>query len=788
MIKWTYFCDIVEYPRLNKPEAWSQTADNKKTMFKSYPDFEFIPGTKGDLEPLRYGHFVIDIDTKDNAIKDALRIISFFESEYNVETDEWEIYLSGKKGVHLILSDVAFGLEKGHVLLPLIYKRIAKDIEGDVGVTLDCSMYNRGTGKPFRQPNILREDTQTYKVQITFDELEEITDDYNDLCSQPRELFKPNIKKNEILSNIVKQYAEILEKEEVKHEIELTQDQVEALKEVPACIRSLSSMTNFPPYCFPTFNDIAVQITAYAITAGFPENRFLSACSSFIYNYPSTSLTSAKKRLDNIVARYRNMAASGSYCHSCGGINSLGIKGLWNCHLCHYRRFNNLEKRISVEELKESSKTTFISDNLLNNRGLITDGLELACMLSGLDIVQYNFPVVLAHIATAIAGKIRYENIHPSFFMIKIGSTSTGKSDSDKAFKNIIAPHFEIKEHIDKKEIRRNTFYGANDYSSGPAIFRSISKNLQSLSILDEIKFFFEKNGKNHDPNTQSKIQAILELSTSAGQLYHKTYAVSDNDIVLEYPVINLMGNATEIIFDAFNLEDVESGLIQRFDFFCYDGKTPYRQKKNKDQIQDLIDVFVSKIVALRALSPLLYYYENHISFNPEITPAVNIGMETDAEELREEYSRHIIDEVNNTEEGGKRGIISRAYQNSIKLALVHAAATREANKENIFLPLKKNDVEWGIEVANILYKWKLNTLINNLSAGEFDKMCEIFLDACKIAVRNNLKPSGSVLINKKRKLKNLNTKQWDEIVKVLKARKQIIISDGSPTLYYPSK
>lgn len=793
MVKWTYYCDCVEYPRLNRPEAWSKTTEEKNAMFSSYPVFEFIPGTKGDEEPLRFGDFVLDIDTKDEAINDAKKIIAYFEENYSIMPDEWEIYLSGKKGVHLVLPDYVFGLENGHKHLTLGYKRLAKEIEGELGISIDCSMFNSGTGKPFRRVNVLRQDTQTYKVQIDYDSDDEekpslctITDDYVDICSRPRDTWKTNAKYNDVLAKKLKEYLLYISENLVK-QIPLTQEQIEALKEAPPCMKYLSCMTSPPTGCSSTFNDVAIQLTAYAISAGMDEQRFLSGCQSFIYQYPSTSLTTHKKRLDNVVARFRNMSTTGSYIHSCGCVMALGIRDQWSCFGCHYKKLEHTEKICSSEDVcLDETRSTCIPSSLLEDKGLITLGLEAAKLWSCLEIVQYNLPVVIAHIATAIAGKIRYDNIHPSFFIIKIGTTSTGKSDSDKDFKNNISPFFEFVETVDGKQIKRNTFYGANDYSSGPAILRSVSKNPKSLTIMDEIKFFFDK-GKGYDPNAQGKIQAILELSTSAGQVYRKPYADSNNEIVIEYPVPNLIGNATESIFNAFSFDDMESGLVQRFDFFCYEGKTPYRLEKNRELAKSVGTQFAERIYDLRNLDQIGYCTRNKIHYDLTQLPAVNIGMTPDAEELRKEYSKKIIDIVNSHDDGGKKGIINRAYNTSIKLALVHAGATRACG-DDFFRPLDIPDLEWGIALADILYKWKLDVFVKSLNSGEFDKMCEMFLAATKAAHRNKQKPTGNVLINKRPKLRNLTTRQWDEVVKVLIARKQIVVTPGSPTLYYPSK
>ena len=214
-----------------------------------------------------YGDFSIDIDTTEEAVNDAKKIIAHFQTIFDVSPEEWKIFLSGKKGVHLGLPDATFGLELGHTCLMSGYKRLAHDIQGDLGISLDLSLYQRGTGKPFRQANVLRQDTQTYKVQITFDELEEITDDYIELCSQPREIWKPEVKKNDVLSRILKQYLDLTEKEDVKP-IPLTQEQVEALKEAPPCMKVLSRLENQIEGNGSTFNDIAIQLTAYALSAG----------------------------------------------------------------------------------------------------------------------------------------------------------------------------------------------------------------------------------------------------------------------------------------------------------------------------------------------------------------------------------------------------------------------------------------------------------------------------------------------------------------------------------------
>ncbi len=187
----TYYCNSPNYLRKGRPEQWTEVNPGSDAMYGSYPTFSFIPGTHEDEEPIRYGDFVTDLDTKEIACNDALKIIGWFSGVYGVEAEQWKVFLSGKKGVHLELPAEIMGLTHGSTYLPLAYKRLAKDLEGELGITIDVSMYNMGTGKPYRRPNVMR-DIGTCKRQIQVDTLHEIqdADDYMKACDFPGDLWE----------------------------------------------------------------------------------------------------------------------------------------------------------------------------------------------------------------------------------------------------------------------------------------------------------------------------------------------------------------------------------------------------------------------------------------------------------------------------------------------------------------------------------------------------------------------------------------------------------------------
>lgn len=432
------------------------------------------------------------------------------------------------------------------------------------------------------------------------------------------------------------------------------------------------------------------------------------------------------------------------------------------------------------EHLKAESRHLSIPPDLYEGQGLISEGMEAIKDLSAINIVQYNFPTVISHISAALAGRIRCGHVHPSCFFIKVGGTSTGKTDADKYVKSTFYPYFN--QMINKKDGTppevRNTLYGPTDFASGPGLLHAVQRQPTCLMVLDEISFMFMKHATAYDPNAQSKIKAILELSTNAGVRFERPYSDMAKTIVIEYPVVNIIGNATPGIFKTFSLDDLQSGLIQRFDFFCYDGQA---QKKN-GVMPNTSSKAVFKFA--ESLSAIHTAPKPDARFDLLVDSAVDIGMTKDVEKVLSKYSDDIIDQVNAEEDEGIKGIISRAYHAAIKFAIIRAGATRTPDK--LFEPLEVDDIKYGIKLATILMRWKIDVLAPNIHAGDFDQFCRLFLEGAKSAVANGKRPTGRNIIHRRPKLKNLPPRIWDDVVKVLKARGQIRVIEENKTVYEP--
>ena len=406
-----------------------------------------------------------------------------------------------------------------------------------------------------------------------------------------------------------------------------------------------------------------------------------------------------------------------------------------------------------------------IPEKLYNVPGLISDGMQAAVEAGAPDIVQYNFPVVLSLIARSIASKLSFGGIWPNVYNVKIGGTSTGKTSVDQIFKAAFT-----RSGIEK-------FYGPTDFSSGPGLQRCMAEGYpQCLVTLDEVSFLFKRI--KDDTNATGKLSALLELYTCNGVDINKPYGDSSKTITIKNPCLILTGNATPDIFDNIRIEDMTSGLLQRFDFWCYDGKIPYRTIPKHDN-QSLSN-FVSGVVNVFQSIPS--------QKNPnDLTGLIcnyNLKASDKVKTMLSEYSRYVTDESNAMAgDEGLTGFVSRRYNLALKYAMIHMAAIRPPKA--LYEPMQEENLQWGIDIAKLLCEWKINTLTKRLTAGEFHKDCEIFKDAIVAALKAKRKPTIKALCERKRRLNELKPREIGDIVSTLTSRGEIVVDETGRKPYY---
>ena len=418
------------------------------------------------------------------------------------------------------------------------------------------------------------------------------------------------------------------------------------------------------------------------------------------------------------------------------------------------------------KDIQKSDLNLQIPDDVLFPGGLISLGVEALSQPGFPNIPQYNLPVVLTTIANAIAGKLIFAGVWPNLYNIKVGPTSSGKTSSDLA----------VVKAMSDAGVKK--FYGVTDFASGPALMRSLVDDPMSMIVIDESTSLFKRYLKS-DPNTDGKRDALLEIFSKSGQIISKAYSDSRNHLTIERPCLSLTGNATPVIFDAIKQEDFDTGTMQRFDFWCYDGDSPDRGvsiRKNSH-----LEMFVNGIFSIFEANP------GGGNLRQSTLEPMSLDITPEGQKALEKLSRDVIKESNAASSDGERGIISRKYHLTIKYAMVHLAATRPV--ESIGLPMEARDIEYGEKVAWMLADWKINVLRRQIVMGDFHKQCEMFKKAIIAAIKAKKRPTFKALAGRRPELKNWQLKDSKAVIEVLLKRGDILLRDEKrPTAYYLTK
>ena len=149
------------------------------------------------------GPFYLDLDIDDienNFMKikqDLMLIIRRLTSQFSIDVNDIELYFSGSKGFHILISEDIFGFEPSKDINKY-YKKIATELKTyTVNKTVDTKIYDNR--RLFRVVNSINGKTGLYKVSIDYDTIKEMTE-YNELvryASSPRPIINKTYSYNE---------------------------------------------------------------------------------------------------------------------------------------------------------------------------------------------------------------------------------------------------------------------------------------------------------------------------------------------------------------------------------------------------------------------------------------------------------------------------------------------------------------------------------------------------------------------------------------------------------------
>lgn len=265
------------------------------------------------------GPMYFDLDSEDlgDAITGAKALWAKLKA-LELKPSDVEVYLSGKKGLHILIPPAVF-MEKSVPVskLPAVYKELAFSLAVD---TVDFAVYSARRGRMFRTHYNIRENGN-YKVQITIPELEELTEEtYEVLCKTPRSLlaqvpsFCPRLA---ILYDGIKQKVQALQKKKAK-----PVDAATLRKHLPV-IQQLMKGERVKDGV--GFNKIAIQLGIYAQEAKLSEDQLIEQCQGLIANHSGDGYryNTAFKREEELRRMFNYLEENCSYDYAIAPIQAM---------------------------------------------------------------------------------------------------------------------------------------------------------------------------------------------------------------------------------------------------------------------------------------------------------------------------------------------------------------------------------------------------------------------------------------------------------------------------------
>lgn len=226
------------------------------------------------------GPMYFDFDAEDlsDSIAGAQKLVSKLVVN-ELTAEDFQIYLSGKKGLHVLIPEVCFTQKPAPTAgLVAMYKEMAFRLAVD---TMDFRVYTAARGRQFRTCYNVRENGN-YKVPITKDELDGLTpENYNDYCKAPRVVSGHNPQWRGKFALLFDEAFQKVSKHKPKASKPVSK---EILKQQLPQFQKLASGEHETA---GGFNVIAMQLALYAREMGWTEQNLLDLCKGLINNHQS---------------------------------------------------------------------------------------------------------------------------------------------------------------------------------------------------------------------------------------------------------------------------------------------------------------------------------------------------------------------------------------------------------------------------------------------------------------------------------------------------------------------
>lgn len=328
------------YQQQGKESQWKlDSADRREKViadlnpvFTTVLDLTAVP-SDNDWSKVRYrGPFYADFDAEGD-LPLVCEQFKFFllklMDQLDFDLSQARLYATGSKGFHLEIDQRCFMMKvppAGTAWLAYVYRAMAESLIVD---TLDLNVYTGKRGRQWRTPNVRREN-DCYKVELTLEEAMGMTPElYLELIKEPREaltITPPHC--NSAFAMLFERSKEkvvtqMRGKRKRQQAASVILDPWKKAKKTPPTIEGLMDGTLVSAGA--RFQELAMQLSIYAVSVEMPLAEFLERCTGLCTNHVSDSnrYGSPERRRAELTRMWEYMNESSLYDFDVGPLRKL---------------------------------------------------------------------------------------------------------------------------------------------------------------------------------------------------------------------------------------------------------------------------------------------------------------------------------------------------------------------------------------------------------------------------------------------------------------------------------
>lgn len=416
--------------------------DTRSPMFCTILKFDVDPAITAEsgqsvAKTVRYyGPMHFDLDNNEDigsTLEQGRTLITKLHEDFGIDKKYIHCWLSGKKGIHVVVSQYLFGLKNPAKLLPWAYKYIAEHFRKQYNLQdIDMRVYSMGCGRMWRNENVKRK-CGTYKVPVTFEEMMHMT---AEKCAEAVQTKRPDFQRVEPTSSevsprasgllhLAREHAAKVQKAREKAESQVVAD-FATLPEVPGCIHKLITEGDCGD---SNYNQAAMQLAAW-IAARFDRDKDREVyerdlIEPFLANVQSHSRSNRKQKLAHVTEQL-GRAFSGSIKFSMGALVSTLGQPCGHCELC-------TAQRKTAEQTANSMEVNGTAQHTDKNTGVVERSTGWYRMAAGQEYQVTTFYFV----PTSVLHRLQKNEFGIDVLSPRIGTIGTLIDDRGVKFEDV---------------------------------------------------------------------------------------------------------------------------------------------------------------------------------------------------------------------------------------------------------------------------------------------------------------------------------------------------------------